>query len=148
MSSFDGVDLFGSGPHRASRDRLGQLVVSDFAFGGIGPDGYPVGLREPVIVVTGRLVGASEAGLRAVRAAVEAKLTDPPQEGDLVTPDGHTYAGYSFVEYDESVVDRGRVWSVFYRAVFRKFNQSFSVAYDGGAGWGSSGSAGGSGGGS
>ena len=72
--------------------------------------------------LTGRLVAASESGLRTLRDAVAAQLLDPPTAGTLVDTTGRSWAGMSLVEYrEEPAVDRGRSWSIAYTAVFRKY---------------------------
>ena len=124
-SSFKTLDLFGSGPHRFAVGRQSQLIVIDFYIGGGTPDGYPIGLFEFEVIVTGRLIAASESGLWTLRDAVTAQLIDPPTSGTLVDLHGRTWADMSFVGYEEEDrVDRGRERSIGYRAVFRRFNQT------------------------
>ena len=74
------------------------------------------------VIVTGRLVATTEAGLWQRRDAVTALLTHPPTAATLVDNHGRTWASMSFIGYVEGErVDRGRVRSVEYRAVFRRF---------------------------
>jgi hypothetical protein len=123
MSSFQGANLFGSGPHRFALGVQGQSVVANYVIGATPPNGSTAqGLRELDITVRGRLVSSSESGLWTLRDAVVAKLTDPVQTGTLVDQHGRSWTGMSFIEYKEGDrVDRGRVRSVEYTAVFRKF---------------------------
>jgi len=121
-SSYKGLDLFGSGAHRFALGRQAQFVVSDFTLGGYSGNTVPLGLFELDVVVRGRLVAATEAGLWSLRDAVAAQLIDPPDAGTLVDLHGRTWADMSFIRYEESDrVDRGRVWSVGYEALFRRF---------------------------
>jgi hypothetical protein len=107
-SSFKGNDLFGSGPHRFRQGRQGQVMMSWIALGTIQPGTVALGLTELDVIVTGRLVAASEAGLWTVRDAVVAELQEVPTAGTFI----------DLREGDRT--DRGRVWSMEYVAVFRK----------------------------
>ncbi|MBI1190679.1 MAG: hypothetical protein GC200_08390 [Tepidisphaera sp.] len=118
-SSFKGLDLFGSGPHRFSVGPRGQLITANFFNGGGDAGSTLQGLIAWQVVVKGRLVAASEAALNALREAVLAQLEATPTPGDLVDTHGRTWSGMSFVTFQEGDrVDRGRVWSVSYTATF------------------------------
>lgn len=120
-STFKSLSLF-AGPHRFAVARQGQLIISDLALGGFGPNTYPLGLVELEVVVTGRLVASSEAGLWTLRDALTAQLLDPPSPGTLVDAHGRTWEGMSFHSYTEGDrTDRGRVRSIAYEARFRRF---------------------------
>jgi hypothetical protein len=72
------------------------------------------------VIVKGRLVGTTQAALDAARSAVVAQLEATPTPGDLVDTRGRTWAGMSFVSFQEGDrTDRGRVYSVGYTAVFQ-----------------------------
>jgi len=122
-SSFKGVDLFGSGPHRFSRDRLGQVMVSQIQLGTFSPETIPIGPREQDVMVVGRLVASDETGLWALRDAVVAVMdsaTVPPVEGMLIDQHGREWPEMAFIEFVEGDrVDRGRVVSLGYEARFR-----------------------------
>ncbi len=124
-SSFKGVDLFGSGPHRFSLDRQGHLVVSAFGgFGDFSPDTFPIGLVELEVVVTGRLVASGESALWTLRDAIVAQLEDSftPTPGVLVDHAGRSFADMVIFDYvEDDRVDRGRAWSLGYEARFRRF---------------------------
>lgn len=124
MSSFDGIDLFGSGPHRSRVGEQGQVVFGSLAaVNAAAPDSYPLGPRELDVIITGRLVASDEAGLWALRDAVVAQLTDPPKKATLVDTTGRSFADMTFYSFEEGFeVDRGRVWSLRYEARFRRFN--------------------------
>ncbi len=122
-SSFKGLDLFGSGPHRFVTAKRGQLVLSHLALDVFDAGSAPLGLLELDIIVRGRLVAASESALWTLRDAVTAQLLHPPTPGTLVDLHGRTWADMSFISIQESDrVDRGRAWSVEYTAVFRRFD--------------------------
>ncbi len=120
-SSFKSKDLFGSGPHRFAQDRQGQLMISWISMGSLQPGTVALGLTELDVIVTGRLVASSEAGLWTLRDAVVAELQETPTTGTLVDLHGHQWADMSFIDFREGDrTDRGRVWSMAYEAVFRK----------------------------
>ena len=121
-SSFKGIDLFGSGPHRFMIGKQGEVVVG-LAFGSSPQAGsLYLGLGELDITVTGRLVASSESALWTLRDNVVAQLVDPPTSGTLIDLTGRSWANMSFITYTEDDrTDRGRVKSVGYVAVFRRF---------------------------
>ncbi|MDX2131607.1 MAG: hypothetical protein SFY69_06120 [Planctomycetota bacterium] len=121
MSTFKGLNLFGSGPHRFEEGPRGQLITVDYFEGGIGGGSTAQGPIDWVVVVRGRLVSGSESGLRGLRDAVLAQVQDTPTPGTLVDDHGRTWTGMSFVKFaEDGAVDRGRVFSTAYEAVFQK----------------------------
>lgn len=126
-SSFKGLDLFGSGPHRFSQGQQGQVIVNGGVIGLYGPQTFAQGIRELEVFVTGRLIASSEAALWALRDAVTAQLIHPPAPGTLIDVHGRSWAQMSFVDYaEEDRTDRGRVWSIGYVATFRKMIDPFT----------------------
>ena len=121
-SSFKGLDLFGSGPHRFAVKKQGQLVVPELSIGGAISGSAYLGPLEPAVIVTGRLVAADEAGLWTLRDAVAAELLDPPDPGMLVDLHGRAWNDMSLVTFEPGDrTDRGRVVSLSYTAVFLDF---------------------------
>lgn len=122
-SSFKSLNLFGSGPHRFARRRQGITTLAYLALDDFQSGSFPLpGLIELDVVVTGRLVAASESALWTIRDAIAAQLLDPPAAGTLIDHAGRSYTGMSFITYTEADrTDRGRVFSIAYTAVFRKF---------------------------
>src|SRR5881394_1017325 len=113
MSSFNSLDLFGSGPHRFALAKQGEDVVPNFTLGSGGSGSTAVGPIELDVIITGRLVAASEGDLWTLRDAIAAQLTDPPTAATLVDDHGRTWSGISFITYTESDrTDRGRAWSI------------------------------------
>lgn len=130
-SSFKGVDLFGSGPHRFTLGRQGHLVIPDVSFGIFEPGSFPYGLVELDVIVTGRLVAASDAALWVLRDAITGAFEDEPTPGTLVDLQGRAWNTMSFIRYEEQeTVDRGRVVSIGYVATFRRFLQLAASAPD------------------
>lgn len=118
-STFKGLDLFGSGPHRFSVGPRGQLITANFFNGGGNAGSTLQGLIAWQVIVKGRLVAGSEAALNALRDAVIAQLEPLPTPGTLVDTRGRTWSDMNFVTFQEGDrVDRGRVWSVTYTATF------------------------------
>lgn len=122
MSSYNGVDLFGSGPHRLVEGRRGQVLLSELGFSPPLPGTSAIGLGEVNVTVIGRLRASTEAGLWALRDAIVAQLTSPPGVATLADGRGRTWTGISLVQFRVGDrVDRGREWSVSYRARFIRF---------------------------
>jgi len=120
-SSFKAMDLFGSGPQRFSCGKQGELTLPGYLSGGSGSGTTLLGLLELDVVVVGRLAATTEAGLWILRDAIAAQLTDPPTMGSLTDAHGRVFTDMSLVWYQEQDrVDRGRVWSVGYKALFRR----------------------------
>jgi len=123
MSSFKGNDLFGSGPHRFSVLPRGLWTQPAWRLGSLTDVGNaPLGSLELEIVVTGRLVSATEAGLWTLREAIAAEGQLSAGDGTLVDSGGRALSDMWMVEYAEADrVDRGRAWSVAYTARFIDF---------------------------
>lgn len=120
MSSFKGLNLFGSGPHRFEHGPRGQLITIDFFGGDPGGGSTAQGLIDWTIVLRGRLTASGESALRTLRDAVIAQLQATPTPGTLIDENGHSWANMTFVRYTEDgPVNKGRVWSVGYEAVFQ-----------------------------
>lgn len=121
-STFMGLGLFNSGPHRFSQGLQGEYVLSNARLNPTQAGSVPIGPLELIVRVKGRLQAASESALWTLRAAVTAQLTDPVQTGTLVDHNSHSWATMSFIEYEEDDrTDRGRVWSMGYVATFIRF---------------------------
>ena len=125
-SSFKGIDLFGSGPHRfvAGRRGLYAVPLSVVADDPTVAGSSWFGDLEAEVHVLGRLVAPSEAGLWALRDAIAAQAdsTSTPVPGTLIDLHGRSWSSVSLYRYEETgPVDRGRVWSVGYAARFRRF---------------------------
>jgi len=129
MSSYKGLDLFGSGPHRFALGPRQQLVLTEFALSRTPlARSYPFGPEDWDVLVTGRLVASSEPALRALRDAIPAELEELGQitPGVLTDGLGRTWEEMVLTGYEEADrVDRGRVFSVGYVATFRNFETLF-----------------------
>lgn len=117
-SSFNGVDLFGSGPHRIKPETMGQQMIPQSEFSG-GVGWYGLGAVPPVVTVEGRLVGASEAAVRSQLEAIQLQLITYPTPGPLVNDAGHTWTEMSFGRFvPAGPMEYGRVVSLAYTAWF------------------------------
>jgi len=119
VSSFDGQDLFGSGPHSIRPDGWErQLQRRGFA----GVDGELVldlGLRSRAIQQTGRLQGASAAAVAALVAAIEAYQDG--QVHELTDDHGRTYSSAILEQFQATTpIRRGRGYWCDYAAVYRQ----------------------------
>ncbi len=120
-SSFRGDDLFGSGPHSFVVWRQGRVVLPDsIANNDVFDTGsIIIGERELRIEVRGRLVSSSESGLWSERDAIldHAGFSDP--SGTLEDQHGHEWDDVYLIEFEPiGSVERGRVYSMSYRALF------------------------------
>jgi hypothetical protein len=124
MSSYGGLDLFGSGPERWSVAERG-LAVQPLSrlFDNPGLAGsQPIGDVELEVVVIGRLIAATEAALWTLREAVVGQAKQSVGAKTLVDGRGRSFAAVRLIVYtEEDRVDRGRVWSIGYEARFRNF---------------------------
>lgn len=117
---FNSLDLFGSGPHRFQEGRRGQVWLEPEQVA-TGNSTQLLGERELEVVVTGRLVAASESALWDLRDAITAQLTDPPTSATLEDQHGHQWTDMSFLDFRPADrIDRGRQRSLAYRALFRR----------------------------
>lgn len=123
-SSWKGVDLFGSGPHRFAISRRGFLLAPDFTSSDPTPVLFEYGALEWDVLVTGRLVAASDAALWTLRDAIQTSL-DAKGLGTLVDLHGRSWASmfFSRLTFDEAT-DRGRAVSIGYVAQFHKFTST------------------------
>lgn len=122
MSSFDGEDLFGSGPHEFRQNTQGYLVVQNGTPGSPAPGSTVLGLLELDVIVEGRLVAGSAAALWDLRDAITDLFGPSPTVGTLIGNDGRQWASMSFIRYEElGAVEHGRVYSIAYKATFREF---------------------------
>lgn len=120
-SSFDGDDLFGSGPHRFQVLRDGFLVLPDDSSFAPTTRNLIYGAFELQVYVFGRLVAASNSALWSQRDAIQSALDDL-DVGTLVDLNGRSWTGMSLVRVDWGErVDRGRLVSVSYEARFHRF---------------------------
>lgn len=122
-SSYKTLNLFGSGPHRFHMNEQGLYVVALRAFGDPStPGSVPLGDVELEVVVRGRLTAATDAALWTLRDAITAQATFPATAGTLVENHGRSWSDMTLWQYTEDDrVDRGRVVSVGYEALFRRF---------------------------
>lgn len=120
-SSWKGVDLFGSGPHRFGMTRRGFLLAPDFTSDVPTPVFFEYGAYEWKILITGRLVASTDSALWTLRDAIQASL-DAKGLGTLVDLHGRSWIEmfFSRLTWGEET-DRGRKVSVGYLAEFHKF---------------------------
>ena len=122
MSSFNGEDLFGSGPHEFRLSTQGYLVVQNGTPGSPAPGSTVLGVLEVDVIAEGRLVAVSAAALRDLRDAITDLLGPSPTVGTLIGNDGHQWASMSFIRYEElGAVEHGRAYSIAFKATFREF---------------------------
>ncbi len=104
MSSYRGIDLFGSGPHRFVVRGIEQRAVSHVAPGVDGERITPMGRSNRRIDQSGTLVGDDIASLEAQRGAIESAMDGQP--GDLVDDVGRTHERVVMLVFDTEQVRR------------------------------------------
>lgn len=124
-SSYKTLDLFGSGPHRFAVRAEGETVVSLLSLGNPNAGSIALGPLELEVVVTGRLIAASDAALWTLRDAITAEFAPPASPGTLIDHHGRSWEDISFIRFEPGDrTDRGRDISLAYRAVFRRIHGS------------------------
>ncbi|MDP1663406.1 MAG: hypothetical protein Q8L55_15960 [Phycisphaerales bacterium] len=115
MSSFNGEDLFGSGPCTFASGPRGRQWARAVDLGTSDPGLTVLGDHTLAVEVRGRLTAASAAALAALTDALEDQAGN---KGDLIDDAGRTWEGITLVEvvYD-GPPEVGRVWSVGYRVL-------------------------------
>ena len=120
-STFKGLNLFTSGPHRFEVHRQGRRVVplSAIANDPTIAGTIETGDHELRVSVHGRIVAESESALDAQREAITDQAAYQVPAGDLIDHHGRTWQDVKLlhVEWDGGI-DRGRALSVGYRAEF------------------------------
>lgn len=121
-STFNGLALFDSGPHRFAAGPIGELIVANLSLGTSGAGSVALGPLEVTVTVTGRLVADKETDLWSLQDAIATQLTDPPQVGDLVDHHGRTWSDMVFIRFEPTDrTDRARCISLGYSATFMRF---------------------------
>jgi len=121
-SSFAGLDLFGSGPHRFSQLPLGEYILVNARVDPNAPGSTPIGPLELVITIRGRLVAANDEHLWTLRDDITTQLTHPPTTGTLKEIIDRSWDNMSFVNFAPGDrTDRGRGISLAYTATFIRF---------------------------
>lgn len=119
MSTFNDIDIFGSGPHRFTQLTLGQYLLVNARVDPYQAGSTAVGPLELAITIRGRLIAESETDLWTLRDDIAALLTDPPTAAQLKEDSGRTWDDMSFVSFTPADrTDRGRAFSLAYEATF------------------------------
>lgn len=114
MSSFDGLALFESGPHRFEVGGVALRHVLNETPGGRGVRLSALGQHSRVIRQTGWLVADDVGRLGALIEAVEEKVDG--QGYELVDDVGRVWAGVVMVKFEPGGVGRvGARWGVEYK---------------------------------
>jgi len=114
-STFTGLDLFGSGPHRFVIKPVGMLFLPPLTADPLQITTDVVTQLELAIIQTGRLVAASDAALWALVDTIEQKV-EIPLKGSLVDHSGRSWLNMTMLRFvPDDRIDRGRVVSLSYR---------------------------------
>ncbi len=120
-SSFKGLNLFGSGPHRFSMGERSRRIVSlatltqDVSQAGT----LEFGNYELRVFVRGRLVAGNELAMRGLRDAIVAQVDAAVGSGLLKDSYGQQWDTMKLISFEEfGAVSRGRELSVGYVVEF------------------------------
>jgi hypothetical protein len=118
-STFAGLSLFDSGPHRFAMERFGRHYLEPDRGINTAPTTWDREQAEVTIVQRGRLVAGDDAALMALVDAVRAQA-ELPRTGTLVDHHGRSWASMTMLSFAPGErVDRGRTVSVAYTVLYR-----------------------------
>lgn len=115
-STFAGLNLFNSGPHRFTMQPRGRLIAPPLA-----PPSYPTAstdldVAELNITQTGRLVATSESALWTLIDAIISQV-ELPRTGTLIDHSGRSWPTMTLHRFTpKGPIDRGRTFSLAYEA--------------------------------
>jgi len=120
-STFNSQGYFNSGPHRFDVGPVGRLLTAPLRGSNFNPVTRDDAVLELEIIQTGRLIASTEPALwtlfDAARAVAEGTVT-----ATLVDHSGKSWPSMRLVSVEPTgPVDRGRVFSLPYRARYLKF---------------------------
>lgn len=119
MSSYNDVDLFGSGPHRFVQGPLGTYLLRKARVDPFQAGSEAIGPLEETVTVRGRLVAADAGGLASLVDAIRAEITDPPTVARLTDDRGGEWEDMSLTHFEPlGAAQHGRVASLEYEAHF------------------------------
>ena len=119
-STFAGLSLFESGPHRFAMGRFGRHFLEPDRGVNTAPTTWDREQAEVTVLQTGRLIAPDDAALMTLVDAIrnEAEL---PRTGTLVDHHGRSWDTMTMLRFEpDDRVDRGRVVSLGYSALYRR----------------------------
>jgi len=119
MSSLDGQDMFGSGPH-SIRPATWSRSMQPRSFAGVdGELVLDMGLRSRRVIQQGRLQSSTAAGITALTSAIESKLDGKTHT--LIDDLGCTYSPVIVEKFEPATaVSRGRGFWCDYTITYRQ----------------------------
>ena len=118
-STFAGLSLFESGPHRFAAGRFGRHYLEPDRGINSSPTTWDREQAEVTVFQRGRLIAADDAALFALVDAIRAEA-ELPRTGTLVDHHGRSWASMTMLRFElDGDVDRGRVVSVGYTVTYR-----------------------------
>ena len=118
-STFAGLSLFESGPHRFAIGHVGRHFLEPDRGSNTAPTTWDRGKAELTIFQSGRLVAADDAALMALVDAIRAEA-ELPRTGTLVDHHGRAWPGMTMLRFEpEGRIDRGREVSQGYSVLYR-----------------------------
>ncbi len=118
-STFAGLSLFESGPHRFAIGRLGRHFLEPDRGVNTAPTTWDRERAEASIFQRGRLIATDDASLMALVDAIRAEA-ELPRTGTLVDHHGRAWPTMTMLRFEpEDRVDRGRAVSLGYAVLYR-----------------------------
>jgi len=123
-STFAGLSLFDSGPHRFIEARSGRIVSGPFFSPTSGAFPYSIdeGKRELAVIQTGRLAAATNAALWALIDAIRVQA-ELPRKGTLIDHHGRSWPNMTMIAFRPGTrIDRGRLFCLAYTVSYLRFD--------------------------
>jgi len=120
-STFAGLALFNSGPHRFTMQPRGRLVAGPLRPPSYATVSFDLDAHELAILQTGRLVAATESALWTLIDAIVTQA-ELPRTGTLIDHSGRSWPNLTLIEFAPAgPISRGRSISLPYQARYLRF---------------------------
>ncbi len=120
-STFAGLSLFNSGPHRFTMQPRGRLVAGPLRAPSYATVSFDLDELELGIVQTGRLIAPTPAALWTLIDAIVTQA-ELPRTGTLVDHSGRNWTNLTLIEFTPTApIHQGRTISLPYQARYLRF---------------------------
>lgn len=123
-STFNGTSYFNSGPHRFDVGATGRLITNPLRGGNFNAYSRDEAVQELEIIQIGRLIATTEAALWTLFDTARS-VSEGTTLGTLVDHSGKSWPLMRLVRFEATApVDRGRVYSLAYKARYLRFGNA------------------------
>lgn len=120
-STFAGLSLFNSGPHRFTMQPRGRLVAGPLRAPSYTTISFDLDTLELGILQTGRLIASTESALWTLIDAIVTQA-ELPRTGTLVDHSGRNWPNLTLISFAPTgPINRGRIVSISYEARYLRF---------------------------